>query len=116
MRWHVPATFASASENSVSIPKRVSDALALARFVRIAERRLEFQSLRGFPMRWHYIIYCGKDGGIVFQSLRGFPMRWHPKLISHGQAGNVFQSLRGFPMRWHPTNATDSSGGICFNP
>ena len=43
----------------VSIPKRVSDALAPVRNPAIISST-RFQSLRGFPMRWHSFVYCDR--------------------------------------------------------
>ena len=76
MRWHEDINRDFAFNFPVSIPKRVSDALA-RQYLYAQAFREKFQSLRGFPMRWHLSIrhspYCHR----LFQSLRGFPMRWH---------------------------------------
>ena len=124
MRWHMDESNGEAMGNTVSIPKRVSDALAHPSWL-IWVAICPFQSLRGFPMRWHNPSWLIWVAICPFQSLRGFPMRWHrkggkaiqaiidvsiPKRVSDALAQfpadgaeptTKFQSLRGFPMRWH---------------
>ena len=52
MRWHVIGFPGVVAIAYVSIPKRVSDALARLTS-QLSAAGLKFQSLRGFPMRWH---------------------------------------------------------------
>ena len=76
MRWHIEKGLNPTTNPSVSIPKRVSDALAPKMSLLVLSISA-FQSLRGFPMRWHSFSMRPVALLVVFQSLRGFPMRWH---------------------------------------
>ena len=98
--------------NPVSIPKRVSDALALGYL--IAPKGLYLVSI---PKRVSdaLALLAGAAtalGVVLFQSLRGFPMRWHDPEMRSLVGTEGFQSLRGFPMRWHSDSLTNAFFGF----
>ena len=89
-----------ALRNRVSIPKRVSEALKPFGEIAAAERKLSFQSLKGFQRLWSWCIPLRAFYWNEFQSLKGFQRLWSVWILFFIWVISLFQSLKGFQRLW----------------